>query len=179
MNVIIRKEEEKDVEECIDINIKEWWSTYKDLIPNEIIEELQVKNQKRINDVIKNLREKNNTFVAEVDGKVVGFSSYGKSRNEKFPNSGEIYSCYILDDYHGLKIGRKLADKVMESLIKDGYQTMITACLVGNPFNAWHKALGGKFVCEVITNIKGFNFNENVYYHDNLKKSYEENKKKI
>ncbi len=179
MNIVIRKKEIEDVEKCIDINIKEWWSTYKGLIPDYVIAKLQVKDQNRIDKTIKIIKEKNNTYVSEVNGEVVGFSSYGKSRDENYPGSGEIYSCYVLDEYHGMKIGRMLADKVMEELIKEGYKTMITRCLVGNPFNAWHKALGGDFAGETKTNILGYEFTENVYYHNNIQKSYQLNKEKI
>lgn len=179
MNIVIRKKKIEDVEKCIDINIKEWWSTYKRLIPDDVISKLQVKDQNRIDNAIKTVKEKNNTFVAEVNGEVVGFSSYGKSRDENYSNSGEIYSCYVLDEYHGMKIGRMLADKAMGELIKGGYKTMITKCLVGNPFNEWHKALNGVFAGETTTNILGYEFNENVYYHEDIHQTYESNKEKI
>lgn len=40
MNVEIRKTIPEDAERIIDINIKVWNSTYKDLIPKEIIDNL-------------------------------------------------------------------------------------------------------------------------------------------
>ncbi len=40
MNVEIRKAIPEDAERIIDINIKVWNSTYKDLIPKEIIDNL-------------------------------------------------------------------------------------------------------------------------------------------
>lgn len=179
MNIVIRKARVEEAEKITDINIKEWWSTYKGLIPDDVIAKIQVKDQARIDRTKKAIKEKNNTFVAEVDGKVVGFSSYGKSKNENYPDSGEIYTCYILDKYHGMKIGRMLADEVMEELIKEGYETMITRCLVGNPFNAWHKALNGIFVGNSIIDMRGYELEDNVYYHEDIYQTYESNKEKI
>jgi ribosomal protein S18 acetylase RimI-like enzyme len=34
--------------------------------------------------------------------------SYGKSRDENYPNDGEIYAFYILQEYQNLGIGKKL-----------------------------------------------------------------------
>ena len=57
MNVEIRKAIPEDAERIIDINIKVWNSTYKDLISKEIIDKLQYKDEERIKS--KKLSEKN------------------------------------------------------------------------------------------------------------------------
>ena len=49
MNVEIRKAIPEDAERIIDINIKVWNNTYKALIPKEIIDKLQYKDEERIN----------------------------------------------------------------------------------------------------------------------------------
>ena len=72
-NIVIRKAIPEDAETIIDINIEVWNTTYKDLIPKEVIDKLQYKDKERIVRNQKIIREKQNIFVAEVDGKVVGF----------------------------------------------------------------------------------------------------------
>ena len=48
MNIEIRKAIPEDAEDIIDINIKVWNSTYKGLIPQNIIDKLQTKDEARI-----------------------------------------------------------------------------------------------------------------------------------
>lgn len=42
---------------------------------------------------------KNNFYVAEVDNKIVGVLTYGKSRNDNYSSCGEINAIYVLSDY--------------------------------------------------------------------------------
>lgn len=179
-NIIIRKAKLEEAETIIDINIEVWNTTYKGLIPQEIIDMLQIKSPARIEKNQKDIKEKGNVFVAEVNGKIVGYSSYGKTRDENFPDTGEIYTGYILDDYQRLSLGRRLAVACMEEMVKDGFKTMITKCLVGNPTNEFHKSLGGEFIGQSSFDPKGIHAGmENIYFHEDLLKTLEYNKEKL
>lgn len=179
-NIIIRKAYPEEAERLIDINIKVWNTTYNGLIPQEVIDKLQSKNLARIERNKKSIKEKNNIFVAEIDGKIIGYSTYGKTRDENYTDAGEIYAGYILDDYQKLGIGRKLAVACMEEMIKNGYTTLITKCLKGNPSNEFHKSLGGEFVGQSTFEPLGIYVGiENIYYHNDLLKSLKYNKDKI
>lgn len=52
----------EEAEEKIDINIKVWWTTYRGLIPDEIIAKLQTKTKERIKRQKQTIREKNNIY---------------------------------------------------------------------------------------------------------------------
>lgn len=178
MKVEIRKITEAEAEEKIDINIKVWWTTYRGLIPDEVIAKLQTKTKERIEKQKQTIREKNNTYGIYVDDKLVGYSSYGPARDENYKDSCEIYSCYILEEYQRLHLGRKVVIKILEDFVKEGYKAMITKCLVGNPSNKFHQSIGGKFVENTQLDLLGELFMENVYYHDDIEKSLELNKSK-
>lgn len=179
MNIELRKAIIQDAERLIDINIAVWWSTYKGLIPDEIIEKLQIKNEQRIENKKKDILEKQNTYVAIVNGQIVGYSSYGKSRDANYPQSCEIYSCYILEEYQGFHIGRMLATKILQEFVNSGYTTMITKCLVGNPSNKFHEAIGGNRIGITTLNLMGYNFEENTFYHPNINESLKLNQDKL
>lgn len=180
MKIEIRKAKPEEAEATIDINIAVWKTTYKDLIPMEIIEKLQVKDKERIKSKEDRIREKQNTIVALVDGKIVGYHSIAPARNVEYENCGEICAGYILDDYQGLGLGRKMAIECMKELINQGYTSMVTKCLVGNPANEFHKSIGGVFVKEMPIELMGiWSGIENLYYHENLQKSLEMNIEKI
>lgn len=179
-NIVIRKAVPEDAETILDINIEVWNTTYKDLIPQEVIDMLMHKSEKRIEKYRKSIIENDNFYVAEVDGKIVGFHTYGKTRDEKYADSGEIFAGYILDGYQGLGLGRKLATACMKELLDEGYTTLVTKCLVGNPANEFHKSLGGVYVGQDTFEPRGIYVGkENVYYHDDLAKSYEYNLNRI
>lgn len=59
MKIEIKKLKEEEAEEKIDINIKVWWTTYRGLIPDEIIAKLQTKTKERIERQKQTIREKN------------------------------------------------------------------------------------------------------------------------
>lgn len=58
MNIKIRKAKPEEAEQIIDISIKVWNSTYKNLISQEIIDKLQFKDDERIRNKEKSLKEK-------------------------------------------------------------------------------------------------------------------------
>lgn len=180
MEINIRKAKPEEAESIIDINIEVWNTTYKDLMPKEVIEKLQIKDEVRIERCKRHITERQNTYVAEVDGKLVGYNTYGKTRDENFKNAGEIYAGYILDDYQGLGLGRKLAVECMKDLISKGYTTLVTKCLDGNPSNEFHKSLGGILVGQTKYEPLGIYVGlENIYFHEDLEKSLNYNLEKI
>ena len=180
MNIIIRKANIEEAENIIDINIEVWNTTYKNLIPQDIINKLQIKDDNRIEKQKKSIKEKNNIYVSEVNGKIVGFSTFGPTRDENYKNAGEIYAEYILDEYQGIGLGRRLAVACMKELFNNGYTTLITKCLDGNPSNEFHKELGGKYVAQSTFEPMGIYVGkENIYYYNNLEKTLNYNIEKI
>lgn len=179
MNIEIRKAKVEEAKDIVMINNIEWRSTYKGLIPNRIFDMMDQKTDQRIKRKQQTIKEKNNTFVALLDGKVVGFSSYGKAHDDEYSDAGQIYACYILDEYHKYGIGSKLIAQGMQALINDGYTTMISGCLVGNSANEFHKYVGGKYIKTIDFDAFGYIAKENIYYYEDINKALEMNKEKI
>lgn len=171
MNIEIRKAKPEEAKSIIDINIKVWATTYANLIPIDIIKKVQVKDEKIVKNKEKRLRKSQDTIVALVDSKIVGYHSITEAKNVDYENCGEICEAYILDDYQGLGLGRKLTIECMKELLSQGYTSMVTKCLVGNPANEFHKSIGGVFVKEMpISFMDIWTGKENLYYHENLQK---------
>lgn len=178
MQIEIKKISPDEAEKKIDINIKTWYTTYEGILPKEVIDKCQTKTQERIEKEKKAIEENHNIYGMYVDNKLVGYASYGAARDEKYKGSGEIISCYILKEYQHHHLGRKVVIKILEDLIEEGYQTMITRCLVGNPSNRFHASIGGKLVGQGTINLQGDEFAENIYYHKDIKKSLKLNQVK-
>jgi len=71
-----------------------------------------------------------NTLVAELGGKIVGFACYGESQERDIPSHGEVYAIYVLKEAQGLGIGRKLMDAALEKLSR--FDTISLWVLKGN-----------------------------------------------
>ena len=166
MKIEIRKAKPEEAEATIDINIAVWKTTYKDLIPMEIIEKLQVKDKERIKSKEDRIREKQNTIVALVDGKIFGYHSIASARNVEYENCGEIFALYIIGKYKGNGFGKMLVEQAKKELKILGFDKIIIACLKGNPSNEFYKHIGGIYVKDGV--YKRLNLPENIYYFENI-----------
>ena len=111
MSVIIRKATREDADGKGYVHYKSWIETYTGLFPDEVIKGLSLE---RSIDIAREHPE--NTYVAIVDDKIVGFSCYLESRDEDLLDYGEIMAIYILQQYQSRGIGRLLIKSCYEEL---------------------------------------------------------------
>ncbi|MBU1093176.1 MAG: GNAT family N-acetyltransferase [Firmicutes bacterium] len=103
MSVIIRKATKEDADGKGYVHYKSWIETYTGLFPDDVIKGLSLERS-----VDKAREYPENTYVAIVNDKIVGFSCHLESRDEDLQNYGEIMAIYILKQYQGRGIGRLL-----------------------------------------------------------------------
>nr|WP_312578007.1 GNAT family N-acetyltransferase [Sedimentibacter sp.] len=114
--------------------------------------------------------QNNNTYlIALVNDKIVGMLMYGKSRDDKYKESGEINAIYILKEYQGKGIGKKLFLEAIKYLVDENYDNMIIGCLEGNPSNNFYIKMGGKLDYKTEFNIGGKGYLKNVFYFNDIK----------
>jgi GNAT superfamily N-acetyltransferase len=70
-------------------------------------------------------------FVAEEDGRIVGFATAGASRD--VAGEGELYGIYVDAASWGSGAGPRLMEAVIGSLREDGYSTAMLWVLADNP----------------------------------------------
>ncbi|WP_425446498.1 N-acetyltransferase family protein [Dethiothermospora halolimnae] len=141
--MLIRKAVKEDAKEIININHKTWRIAYRGIVSQEFMD----KRDKKINDKITKMSKqiKNNQvniLVAEEDEKVIGFVSYGKSRENRYES--EVYAIYVLKEYQKRGVGKKLIKKVIENLIKENYSNIIIWCLKDNKYKKFYEEVGGQ-----------------------------------
>lgn len=122
---IIRLMNENDYEGKGYVHYQSWIETYTGLIDQNY---LNTRTLDKCIDIAKKYPE--NTFVSEVDGKIVGFASYGQCHDEDLNNAGEIYAIYVLKAYQNQGIGKMLMDACINAL-KD-YQSIVVWALATN-----------------------------------------------
>lgn len=174
--IIIRKAIEEDAKGIVEVNTYTWLTTYKGLMPDKLLEDRLKNMEERVPVVANNIKEKkSNIYVAENDKRIVGIMSCGKSSSDKYKDSGEIYTLYVLEEYQGLGIGKELFLKALEDLISKGYNSMVLNVLDGNKTIDFYKKYSGIKVDSFSKMFGGTELIENVMYFDNIDKIYEKN----
>lgn len=143
--MVIREASLEDIEGIAKVHVDSWRSTYKGIISDAYLSRLTVEKRKKnwlwtLNNL--NIHEK--IFVAEDKGEIVGFSNGGKNRTPNTEYDGELYALYILKEYQGKGLGKKLVEEVMDTLRKKNYDSMMVWVLESNPAIGFYRKLGGE-----------------------------------
>lgn len=138
MNLIIRLAKPEEARKIAEINIETWKVSYHGYISDEIlnirtITEDNIKN--RLDDI-----SKNNVFVAEVNGEIVGYASI--NRNTEI--EAEIATFYILPQYQRLGIGGSLLKEILKNLKELNYKKAVVWTMKDfEQSNNFYKKYGG------------------------------------
>ena len=125
MDLKIRAQRPEDADARGYVHWKSWQETYFGLMPDSQVTSRTLESRQEI---ARNYPE--NTFVAVLDGKVVGFSCYHPYWGNDLPGYGEVQALYVLQEAQGLGIGRKLMDAAVEALSE--YESVALWVLKGN-----------------------------------------------
>ena len=161
----IRRRLKEDIPSIQRVVTISWKETYKGIVPQSELDELENTEELRIKNSYENFDENdNNQFVLEIDNEIVGFVNIGKTEDKEFENCGEIFALYIIGKFKGQGYGKKPFEKAVLELKKLGFNKMLISCLKGNPTNEFYKHMGGIYIKDGI--YKRLNLKENVYYFD-------------
>ena len=160
----------EDIPDYVKVNIKAWQESYKGLIGDEILIDVENNVENSIKRKIDKFEEdkKNGVkkFILKVNNEPVGMMSVGKSRSKKFEGKGELEALYLLDKVKKKGYGKMLFDKAVEVLVNQGFKDMIIGCLVNNPSNNFYKHMGGKLIDTITSKVKEYDLQENIYYYE-------------
>jgi len=129
MEIKIRKAKKEDAEKIADMTEKIW----KGYTIAELLEKRYGKicgknwweyKKEEIEKSCKNHPEY--VFIAEVDGKIVGYATYSLDYGRKV---GMVGNNGVLPEYRGKGIGSSLHKKVLEEMKKDGMEIAIVSTL--------------------------------------------------
>ena len=121
MDVTIRPIRESDTLSIRAVALEAWNYTYRDIFDQQFIEQFVNQNYapERILSLLPLLQSGTLSFhVAEYESKVVGFCNIGIDRQ-----TAELYRIYLLPEYIGHGIGRRLLERGEEFLREHGIIT--------------------------------------------------------
>jgi GNAT superfamily N-acetyltransferase len=105
----VREATGADAEAVALVHRASWLETYAGLIPATAIEERFRNHDARVARWI-GILVNEDAYVAERDGRIVGFATAGSGRGEDPPRDRELEGIYLLEEAHGSGLGQRLLD---------------------------------------------------------------------
>lgn len=159
-----------DAEAIARIHVASWQESYRGIIPDAVLDRLSVDG--RLAQWRRSLSDPQDAchraFVGEVDGKVLGFASYGSEREADPIYRGELFAIYIMRSAHRKGLGRGLVTAVARDLLEMGLSSMLVWVLEQNPARGFYERLGGVYLREKPIEIGGTPLREVAYGWDDL-----------
>ena len=116
------------------VQVETWRVAYQGLLPDDVIARFDLEARQRLwrDGLARVPRPGSATFVAELDGDVVGFASVGRSREDEAETEGEQYAIYLHPSRWDQGIGRALLERAEESMRAYGFERAILWVMEGN-----------------------------------------------
>ena len=157
--MIIEKIKKEDAKELAHNIAVVWNTTYKGIVDNEFLEILYLNEDYSAKNIINKIDNNDNYYVLKLNNKIIGWIYYDYVSN-KYENADEIYSLYILKEYHKKGYGKLLFNLAVNDMKKNNINKFVVGCLEGNPSNEFYKYMGGKYIGNNLFREK---YLENIY----------------
>lgn len=150
--IVIRPARPEDAKPIATVQIKTWQIAYAGIFPTDRLaalnEELESRAE-RWESLLGDAERVSVTFVAESGGRVIGFANGGKQVKANFPQDAELFAIYLLPEYHGKGIGRRMFTAAADDLRNLGFSSLLLWVLADNlSSRGFYERLGGEFCGE-------------------------------
>lgn len=159
-----------DAAEIANVHISSWREAYRNLLPQDFLDQLPLTFKRRMNMWKQVTAEsKKSIFVAEAKSGIVGFSVFEPARDASMRGYGEVSAIYLLEEFKGKKIGAALLKIGMNQLFKLNYSKAYCWVLEDNPTIKFYEKSGANFNgIEKTEEIGGTKVQELLYEWENL-----------
>ncbi|HZP97591.1 MAG TPA: GNAT family N-acetyltransferase [Candidatus Limnocylindria bacterium] len=133
-----------DAEAIERVRTDTWRATYRDLLPDAVLDRLGYDGARRRQGMATMPAERF-ALVAEHDGEVVGFCYGGPSRADDAAHPGEIYAIYVLPSHQGHGHGSALMRAGAREALARGWRGLLVWVLRDNrPSREFYERMGGR-----------------------------------
>ena len=127
------------------IYVQTWQDTYLSVIPYDYLSSMSIPRHEKA--FVKELNGKHIfSFVAEEDGRVIGFTTGGYERNGDAVYGGEIYTLYVLKNFQRQGVGTSLVSALAMQFELSGIYSMLVRVLKRNPYRRFYKKINGLYL---------------------------------
>ncbi|HSJ95861.1 MAG TPA: GNAT family N-acetyltransferase [Myxococcota bacterium] len=146
------------------VHRESWRTTYTGILPLEVI----AAQAGRRTEAIWRRRlalgpPHENVWIAERDGRVVGFASCGDARHRLAGLDAEIYALYVLQEQQRRGVGRELVRACARHFVRQGQFGFYLWVLKANRARLFYEALGGEEMGEKTERLGLHSFAEIAY----------------
>lgn len=146
MEYIIRKATLEDAKDLSFVKKSVWETTYKNIYSYDKIQNYSYEeNQKKFKNIISN--KDIDTYVVVINNNIIGYMTCGVPIRKYSDYAQEIGLLYILKEYQGYGIGRRLFELAYNSIMQKGFNKFFISC---NKYNlnaiGFYEKMGGKIV---------------------------------
>ena len=144
----IRKATARDAKAIAGVHVDTWRDTYAGIIPDRILLGMSHRRHSAAWSVECGKRRDRHTVMVAEDSRagVVGFGSGGRARYVNLPYDGEVHTLYVLTDYRGQGVGKRLLGGLFGALLESGSRSALIWVLADNPARFFYQAMGGTWV---------------------------------
>ncbi|MBP5208420.1 MAG: GNAT family N-acetyltransferase [Clostridia bacterium] len=112
MNIIIKKmETDGEIRGKGFVHYTSWQQAYRGIVDRDYLDSMSL--QKCVDAAYRWL---DNILVAKDGEDVVGFTGYGKYRDDELTGTGEVYAIYVLEQYWGKGVGHMLMQAALDMI---------------------------------------------------------------
>jgi GNAT superfamily N-acetyltransferase len=130
----VRAAEVKDAEAIAGIHVRSWQSAYRGQLSDDYLDGLNVEDRLQSHrDALTSAPSEYRVWVAEEDGRLVGFAVTSKSQDaDADDRTAELYAIYLEPDRVGAGVGRSLFGHAVDDLRERGYRAATLWVLESN-----------------------------------------------
>ena len=133
--ITVRVADSRDTRAIATVQVESWRVAYAGLIPDDVLDRLDIdRNTKHRTDRWDEMHSdpRSVELLAEVDGELAGWASFGACRDEDRATWGEILAFYALPGFWGRGVGHALMAEVERRLSDSGFIDCSLWVLDGN-----------------------------------------------
>jgi len=147
----IRKAKYEDITNIVKVHVDSWKTTYKGIVPDQYLNQLTYDSRMQLWENIME-EQKYIVFVAEtIEHHIVGFIAI----NMNSETEGHISSFYLLEQYQGLGIGKKLFTHAIQYFSTTSCTQITVGVLEDNKAKSFYYHLGAKLKDSLTVTIAG------------------------
>ena len=136
------------------IYVQTWQDTYLSIIPYDYLLSMSIPRHEKA--FLNELNDKHIiSFVAENDGRVIGFTTGGFERNGDAVYGGEIYTLYVLKNFQRRGVGSGLVAALAMQFELIGIYSMLVRVLELNPYRHFYHKMNGLYLQTERTSFAG------------------------